>query len=181
MTDIALAPGVAKASKRGRKAGTKVPSIPWTAAEEAQLNSLVHTWSPIEPKKALWLLASKELGTHRTPASCEQHFYYMARHQRAQLQSCTPVSGGLLGRAAAATPNDPPHGFAELPRRDFQGVTLAAAAVGAATGTAAAMGTAAQLGELQRATAHNAMGAAQVAAASAGVAVGGGSQLGEVI
>ena len=74
-----------------------------------------------------------------------------------------------------------PRGFAELQRRDFQGVTLAAAAVGAATGTAAAMGAAAQLGELQRATAHNAMGAAQVAAASAGVAVGGGSQLGEVI
>ena len=94
MTDIALAPGVAKASKRGRKAGTKVPSVPWTTAEEAQLHSLVHAWSPIEPKKALWLTAAKELGTHRTPASCEQHFYYVERQQRAQVQSSTPVTGG---------------------------------------------------------------------------------------
>ena len=93
MTDIVLAPGVAKASKRGRKAGTKVPSVPWTTAEEAQLNSMVHAWSAA-PKKALWLTAAKELGTHRTPASCEQHFYYAERQQRAQVQSSTPVTGG---------------------------------------------------------------------------------------
>ena len=110
MTEIAPAPGVAKASKRGRRAGTKVPSIPWTAAEEAQLNSLVHTWSPIEPKKALWLLASKELGTHRTPASCEQHFYYMERHQRAQVQISTPVTGGGVApkpKVSARVPRTP--------------------------------------------------------------------------
>ena len=108
MTEIAPAPGVAKASKRGRRAGTKVPSIPWTAAEEAQLNSLVHTWDKSQPKKALWLMAAGALKTGRTPASVEQHFYYVERHQRAQ--SSTPVTGGGVApkpKVSARVPRTP--------------------------------------------------------------------------
>ena len=86
-----------KATKRGRKAGTKVQCAPWTAEEDATLIATVEAWDELQgAKKALWAHAVSQLGSKRTPASVEQHYYYMMRKQG------TPVTGGLSAPKTSA-------------------------------------------------------------------------------
>ena len=71
----AAAPGP---SKRGRKAGSKVKCTPWTPAEDAQLTEIVQA-KTVSKLVDLWKDAAEQLGTGRTQASVEQHWYYMQR------------------------------------------------------------------------------------------------------
>ena len=66
--------------KRGRKTGTKMGATPrWSAEEEAQLHDIILNAPASVAKTALFERAADLLGTGRTAASVEQHFYYLKR------------------------------------------------------------------------------------------------------
>jgi hypothetical protein len=73
-----------KVTKRGRKSGSKVPCAPWSVEDDKRLKMIVEAWdSRAGPKRLLWADAAQQLGSHRTVASVEQHWYYMERQHRA--------------------------------------------------------------------------------------------------
>ena len=73
-----VAAAAPRSSKRGRKAGSKVKCTPWTPAEDAQLTEIVQG-KTVSKLVDLWKDAAEQLGTGRTQASVEQHWYYMLR------------------------------------------------------------------------------------------------------
>lgn len=96
---------VASTSKRGRKAGSKVPCAAWTDAEDAILHACVQSWDASKGvKKAMWAHAASKLSTGRTVASIEQHWYYL---ERKRTKANTPVTGGgAASKVSARVPVD---------------------------------------------------------------------------
>ena len=89
--------------KRGRKAGSKVPCATWTQEDDARLTVIVEAWDTSNgPKKLLWLDAARQLGSSRTPAGVEQHWYYMGRQQRTK--STTPATCGAAAKTSSRLP-----------------------------------------------------------------------------
>jgi len=68
-------------SKRGRKAGSKVTCAPWLASEDEQLVEIVEAKRAdgFVKLKDIWPEIATLLGTGRTVASVEQHWYYIHR------------------------------------------------------------------------------------------------------
>ena len=93
-----------KVTKRGRKSGSKVPCAPWSVEDDKRLKMIVEAWdSRAGPKRLLWADAAQQLGSHRTVASVEQHWYYMERQQRAKATSpATCGANKMSSRVPAA-------------------------------------------------------------------------------